>query len=222
MSEHVRDEALDFRRLSLDIDLKRLAGAKVADGTRDPVVVCDVEHAVAEADPLDAPCDANDLPNHRGFFRTERGAASGTKGRGMTEEDALAERAAEAMYERDQAARAMGIEILEVRAGFARVAFTVREDMLNGHAICHGAYIFGLADTAFAYACNSRGDACVALQCSISFAVPGRAGARLTATARERARGGRTGTYDVEIADDAGDVLVFFRGTSYRVAAKVV
>lgn len=140
----------------------------------------------------------------------------------MSEEDVLAERVAEAMYERDRAAQSMGIEILEVRAGFARVAFTVREQMLNGHAICYGGFVFGLADTAFAYACNSRNDACVALQCSISFVAPGCAGARLVATARERARGGRTGTYDVEVSDDAGNVLAFFRGTSYRVASKVV
>jgi acyl-CoA thioesterase len=126
------------------------------------------------------------------------------------------------MYERDRAAHTMGIEVLEARAGFSRVAFVVRSDMLNGHDICHGAYVFGLADAAFAYACNSRNDACVALNCSISFAGPSPLGARLVATARERALGGRTGVYDIEVTNEDGTVLAFFRGTSYRIAAKIL
>jgi acyl-CoA thioesterase len=140
----------------------------------------------------------------------------------MSEEDELAARVVAAMYARDRAARTLGIEVLETRAGFTRVAFTVREEMLNGHDTAHGGYVFALADTAFAYACNSRNDASVALQCSISFAAPARAGMRLTATARERALGGRTGTYDIEVADEEGAVIAFFRGTSYRVSAKIV
>ena len=84
------------------------------------------------------------------------------------------------MYERDAAARSLGIEIVEVRPGYARVAFVVRDDMLNGHAICHGGFVFALADTAFAYACNGRNQVNVALQCSISFAAPSHAGTRLS------------------------------------------
>jgi acyl-CoA thioesterase len=126
------------------------------------------------------------------------------------------------MFDRDRAAHTMGIELLETRAGYARIAFVVREDMLNAHDTCHGGYVFALADAAFAYACNSRNDMCLALQCSISFAGPSPLGARLVATARERALGGRTGTYDVEVTNDAGKVLAFFRGTSYRVSAKVI
>jgi len=138
------------------------------------------------------------------------------------EADALARRVAAAMYERDVAARGLGIEIVAVAAGFARVAFLVRPDMLNGHALCHGGFVFALADTAFAYACNGRNDVNVALQCSISFSAPGREGERLEAVARERAYGGRTGTYDVEVSGPAGSPIAYFRGTSYRLNATVL
>lgn len=136
--------------------------------------------------------------------------------------DALARRVAGAMYERDAAARSLGIELVEVRLGYARVAFVVRDDMLNGHAICHGGFVFALADTAFAYACNARNHVNVALQCSISFAAPSRAGARLIATAVERDGGNRTGTYDVDVTTSDGKAVAYFRGTSYRVNATIV
>jgi acyl-CoA thioesterase len=139
-----------------------------------------------------------------------------------TTADDLARAVAAKMYENDRAARAMGIEILEVREGFARVAFVVRDDMLSGHEIAHGGFIFALADTAFAYACNSRNRATIALQCTISFTKPGQPGARVTATAVERAKGGRTGTYDVDVVDDEGTTLALFRGTSYGVAGSFV
>jgi acyl-CoA thioesterase len=135
----------------------------------------------------------------------------------MSEEEAVAARCVAEMFARDRASQGMGIEVLETGAGFARISFVVRDDMINGAGSCHGGYIFALADSAFAFACNSRGDASVALQCSISFSAPGRAGDRLTATARERSLGGRTGTYDVEVATGDGKVIALFRGTSYRV-----
>lgn len=135
----------------------------------------------------------------------------------MNDDDALAARVGAAMFERDRASHGLGMEILDVRAGFARIAFTVREDMLNGHDLCHGGFLFALADTAFAYACNSRNAANVALQCSISFAASARLGERLTATAQERALGGRTGTYDGEVLRADGSLVALFRGTSYRV-----
>jgi acyl-CoA thioesterase len=134
--------------------------------------------------------------------------------------DDLAARARDAMFARDRASRALGIEIVEIHAGFARAAFTVREDMLNGLDVCHGGLLFTLADSAFAFACNARNDATVALQCSISFAAPARLGDRLEAVARERTLGGRTGTYDVEVSGPAGTVALF-RGVSYRVNGKV-
>jgi acyl-CoA thioesterase len=136
--------------------------------------------------------------------------------------DARARRVVAAMYGRDNAARALGVELLEVRVGYARVAFSVRDDMLNGHGSCHGAFIFALADSAFAYACNGRNQVNVALQCSISFVAPSPVGSRLEASAIERSAGGRTGTYDVDVVGPDGTTVAYFRGTSYRVNAKVV
>lgn len=136
--------------------------------------------------------------------------------------DEVARRVAATLYERDLAARSLGVELLEVRAGFARVAFIVRDDMLNGHATAHGGFIFALADTAFAYACNSRNHVNVALQCSISFAVAAKSGTRLEARAVERSSGSRTGTYDVDVTRPDGTTVAYFRGTSYRVAATVL
>ena len=136
--------------------------------------------------------------------------------------DEVARRSAAAMFERDTAARTMGIELLDIALGHARVAFVVRPEMLNGHASCHGGYVFALADTAFAYACNTRNEMNVALQASISFVAPGRSGERLIASARERSRGGRTGLYDVEVSGPGGEPIAFFRGTSYRLNATVI
>jgi acyl-CoA thioesterase len=138
------------------------------------------------------------------------------------DEQALAVRVAEAMYSRDRAARMLGVEILEVRPGFARLAFTVRDEMLNSHGVCHGGFLFTLADTAFAYACNARNASTVALQCSITFSAPGNPGECLTAIASERAGGGRTGTYDVEVRRDDHTIVALFRGTSYRITGSIV
>jgi acyl-CoA thioesterase len=137
-------------------------------------------------------------------------------------EPSFAGRVAAAMYERDRASQQNGIELEEVRFGYARCAFTVREEMLNGHDVCHGGYVFLLADTAFAYACNSRNDTNVALNCSISFVAATRAGQRLTAVATERARSKKTGTYDVEVSSADGATVALFRGTSYRLESSVI
>jgi len=134
----------------------------------------------------------------------------------------LAERVAAAMYARDRAAKLLGIEIVEIGPGFAKATMTVTDDMLNGHDICHGGIVFTFADTAFAYACNSRNDRAVALQCSISFAAPARAGERLSAVAQERASGGRTGTYDVNVSGPEGNTIALFRGTNYRISGSLV
>jgi len=135
----------------------------------------------------------------------------------MAEEDpeALAARAVEALYEHDAYAHEAGIEILEFAQGYAKVRMPVREDMLNGHRVCHGGRLFGLADTAFAYACNGRNDATLALNCSIEFVRPGQAGSTLVAVARERTRGRRIGKYDIEVTDQDGTLIALFRGTSY-------
>jgi acyl-CoA thioesterase len=138
-----------------------------------------------------------------------------------TASDELAKRARDAMYARDLAVQALGIEIVEIGEGFARATFIVRADMVNGHDVCHGGLLFTLADSAFAYACNSRNDSTVALQCSISFVAPARVGERIEAVARERTIGGRTGTYDVEVTGPRGSVALF-RGVSYRIKGSVI
>jgi acyl-CoA thioesterase len=126
------------------------------------------------------------------------------------------------MYARDAAARSLDITIEEVRPGYARLSMTIAESMLNGHDVAHGGFIFLLADTAFAYACNSRDERNVALSATISFVAPGCAGQRLYATAAERSRAGRTGVYDVEVEDENGASIAHFRGTSYRITGSVI
>ncbi len=130
--------------------------------------------------------------------------------------DAPASGATDALYERDLAAQALGIEVLDVAPGQARVAMTVRADMLNGHGICHGGFLFALADTAFAYACNSHGVAMVAAGASIEFLAPAAGGERLIAIARETSRGARQGIYDVEVAKASGESVAHFRGRCAR------
>lgn len=110
---------------------------------------------------------------------------------------ALAERAAAAMYARDRATQGLGIELAEIRPGYARMTMTVRPDMLNGHATCHGGFIFALADSAFAFACNSHNRTTVASACAIDYLVPGRGGDRLCAEAIETWTTDRAGVYDI-------------------------
>lgn len=126
------------------------------------------------------------------------------------------------MYARDAAARLLGITLDEVREGYARLSMTALPSMLNGHDLVHGGLIFTLADTAFAYACNSRNERNVALSAQISFVAPARGGDRLVASACERSRAGRTGVYDVEVTDERGTSIALFRGTSYRVEGTVI
>jgi acyl-CoA thioesterase len=126
------------------------------------------------------------------------------------------------MYARDTAARTLGITIEEVRPGYARLTMRATSAMLNGHDVMHGGFIFAFADTAFAYACNSRNESNVALNAAISFTAPGRAGEGLVATAQERSHAGRTGIYDVEVTNEKGETIAFFRGTSYRITGTVI
>jgi acyl-CoA thioesterase len=141
---------------------------------------------------------------------------------GTLEADALARACAAAMFARDRAAQSMGIAIEASRPGFARLTLTIGETMLNGHGIAHGGIVFTLADTAFAYACNSRNVPHVALNASISFTAPTRLGDRLEAIAEERSLRGRTGVYDITIAHEGGDLVAVFRGTCYRIAGTVL
>ena len=121
------------------------------------------------------------------------------------------------MYDRDDASHALGVELLDVGDGAAVTRMVVRPDMLNGHDVCHGGLIFTLADTAFAFACNSHGPITFAAGASIEFLAPGRSGATLTATATERYHRGKNGHYDVEVVDDDGVVVALFRGRSRSV-----
>ncbi len=135
---------------------------------------------------------------------------------------ALAEGAAEAMYARDNASQALGMRIEAVRPGYARLSMTVREDMVNGHDICHGGLIFTLADSAFAFSCNSHNRATVALSAGIEFLAPARLGDELFAEAQEQALGGKTGVYDVAVWNQAEQRIALFRGKSYRVRGTVI
>ena len=138
------------------------------------------------------------------------------------EAQALAEATAEAMYARDAAAQALAIRIVRVQPGAALLTMTVRPDMVNGHHICHGGMIFTLADTAFAYACNSYNKNTVASACHIDFLAPAREGETLEAEAVERSAAGRTGVYDITVRNNHGTTIALFRGKSYRIAGEVI
>ena len=138
------------------------------------------------------------------------------------EAQALAEQVAAAMYARDRASQSMGIEVAAVGPGHAELTMAVRADMLNGHAICHGGFIFTLADSAFAFACNSYNLTTVASGCAIDFVAPAHEGDLLTAVAQERSVSGRTGVYDIEVANQRGERVAFFRGKSYRIKGHVL
>ena len=135
---------------------------------------------------------------------------------------ALAERVAAAMWARDDASQGLGMRILRVAPGRAELAMAVRADMLNGHAICHGGFIFTLADSAFAYACNSYNLNTVASGCAIEFTAPARLDDVLTARAHERQLAGRTGVYDVEVANQRGEIVALMRGKSYRIKGHLI
>lgn len=138
----------------------------------------------------------------------------------MVSADELARSSAEAMWSDDLASRALGMDVLSIAPGRASVTMTVRGDMVNGHALCHGGLIATLADSTFALACNTYGEVTVASGFEIDFLEPGRLGDVLVATAVERARRGRSGIYDVTVR--RGDtVIAEFRGRSRTLARRV-
>jgi acyl-CoA thioesterase len=120
------------------------------------------------------------------------------------------------MWKDDDASQGLGMEILDVKAGQATLAMTVKPHMVNGHGIAHGGFIFLLADSTFAFACNSRNERAVAAQCNISFIKPGKLGDRLVATAKEISWTGRSGIYDVRVTVD-GIAIAELRGHSRTV-----
>ncbi len=139
-----------------------------------------------------------------------------------TDPTELAAATAGAMWVRDRTAQALGMRIVTIDAGCATLAMTVRSDMLNGHHICHGGMIFTLADTAFAYACNSYNLNTVASAAQIDFLAPAREGETLEAEAVERAAAGRSGVYDVTVRTSDGRLVALFRGKSARISGEVI
>ncbi len=127
-----------------------------------------------------------------------------------------AERTARALYATDRASQGLGMTLVEVDVGMARVTMTVRADMTNGHGICHGGFIFALADSAFAFACNSHGEPTVAAGVMVDFVAPARLNDVLTAVALEQWLGGRTGLYDMVVTAADGRVIAHLRGRSHR------
>jgi acyl-CoA thioesterase len=138
------------------------------------------------------------------------------------EAQALAQHCADSMYARDHASQGLGMRIASVAPGQAQMTMTVRRDMLNGHATCHGGFIFALADSAFAFACNSHNHVAVAAGCTIEFLAPAREGDVLTATGRERAVAGRNGIYDIDVTNQHGSTIAVFRGKSTRIKGHVI
>jgi acyl-CoA thioesterase len=139
----------------------------------------------------------------------------------MSDPQSVAEGSARAMYAQDHASQALGMRILEVRPGYARLSMTVREDMVNGHKLCHGGLIFTLADSAFAFACNTYNSVTVASAANVEFLLPARLGDELTATAEERSRSKRTGVYDVVVRNKQGESVALFRGRSHELGGSI-
>ena len=137
----------------------------------------------------------------------------------MTPEE-LAQACAETMWSEDSATQSLGATLDHVAPGQARLSLTVAPHMVNGHNFCHGGYIFTLADSAFAFACNTHNRRAVAANCAITYLRPARLGMKLTATATERTRAGRSGLTDVTVTDEQGTVIAEFRGTSRELGPK--
>lgn len=134
----------------------------------------------------------------------------------------IVERVRDWLFANDQASQTFGMRVLSIAPGAATLSMTVRQDMLNGHRLCHGGLIAALADSAFAFACNSYNELTVASGFSIELLAPARLGDVLTARCVEIARGGRTGLYDVEIINQRDERVAVFRGRSYTAKGKSV
>ncbi|NIK55736.1 hydroxyphenylacetyl-CoA thioesterase PaaI [Kribbella shirazensis] len=135
--------------------------------------------------------------------------------------DDVAARVAAAMWAEDTASAGLGMKLVEVAEGTARLEMTVRDDMVNGHGIAHGGFVFTLADSAFAFACNSRNQVTVAQACDIVFVAPARRGDVLVAEARERTTFGRNAIYDVTVTR-GDEVVAEFRGRSRQLSGTII
>ena len=131
-----------------------------------------------------------------------------------------AELVREQMFANDRASRALGMQVIEVGPGRATLTMSVRTDMVNGHNICHGGLIATLADSAFAFACNSYNELTVASGFSIDFVAPGRLGDVLSAHCIEISKSGRTGVYDTSVTNQRGERIAVFRGRSHTLKGK--
>jgi acyl-CoA thioesterase len=140
----------------------------------------------------------------------------------LSTEHALAQAAGRAMFASDRASQALGMVLEEVRPGYARMRMTVRADMVNGHDLCHGGIIFTLADSTFAFACNSHNHVTVAQGAAIEFLAPGKLGDVLTAVGEERHVRGRNGVYDIAVTNQDGERIALFRGKSFRLHGQIV
>ncbi len=139
----------------------------------------------------------------------------------MTAQD-IADATHETMWENDRASKALGMRVVKVSPGAAVLSMTVREDMLNGHDICHGGLVTTLSDSAFAFACNSYNELTVAAGFDVNLMAAARKGDVLTATALEVSKAGRTGVYDITVLNQRGEAVAAFRGRSYTMKGKPV
>jgi acyl-CoA thioesterase len=134
----------------------------------------------------------------------------------MNEKDSFARKVAETMIRQDCFSQWMGVKILDIKDGYSKVQLTLRKEMLNGFAIAHGGVTFALADSSFAFACNSDGKVTVALDASISFPKPGKEGDTLTAEAKRVSKTSRTGLYLIEVKNQNDELIALFKGTCYK------
>ena len=125
------------------------------------------------------------------------------------------------LFDGDNASQALGMRVLSVTEGRATVQMTVRADMVNGHDVCHGGIVFSLADSAFAFACNSYNESTVAAAAAIDFLAAVRSGDELTAEASELWRTRRNGIYEITVKNQHGERVALFRGRSYRIDGEV-
>ncbi len=135
---------------------------------------------------------------------------------------ALAKAAAEIMWRDDNASKWLGMRVEEVRPGYARISMTVTPNMVNGHNLCHGGLIFTLADSTFAFACNSHNQRAVAAGAAIEFLAPALLGDELTAEGIEQALKGRTGVYDMKVTNQKNELIAVFRGKSATIKGLLV
>jgi acyl-CoA thioesterase len=132
------------------------------------------------------------------------------------EKDSLARKAVDYMMQHDYFSQWMGVTLLAVREGYSKIQITLRKEMLNGFGIAHGGITFALADSAFAFACNSDAKVTVALDVSISFPKPGKQGDVLVAEAKQISKTNRTGLYLIEVTNQRNELIALFKGTCYK------